>query len=905
MTDRTNLSERSGPKLFRPPAIDDYVQRAHLESILEDGQKYPIIVVCAPAGYGKSTQISHWVDKMDVPCAWMSLDVSHNALGAFLRDLEAGVNDRSPSAPEYLQKRLRSSEPPSANYVADAISSRMDEAGDEFILVLDDYQNITDADTHLFVESFLTHLPDSVRVAIVSRRTPPIALSRLRSRNLVLDLRLQDLMFDRVATHALVEVTTGVSCDDEMLDKLERLTEGWPTGLRMLLLASAGQKDMRKHLLQFEGRIWQIQEYLIEEVLRQLPPNAAKYVATTAILDRFSAELCESLIASITEDEALSGNQLVELIRDKGLFCVPLDERGEWFRYHHVFQELLLHQLHSQFDKAEIQQLHIRAAKWFDNGGDPEEAIHHYLESGNPELAAEVILRHKNSLIVNSRWRRLDRAMNMLPTEILENSIQLLALQSWTSMRLGRLTHMFEVAQQVEELIDGEGRSSSLNDATLGQISALRAPLRYHMGDGQAALAAAEAALELLPPSYIFERSEATMMRGVSLQFLGDAAAGRQVLFEALEHPDSDKVIFRSRVMTGLCYLSWPNGDLQQLLQFAKTLLDLGQSEHDEHLIVHACWFGGASLYQTNDLDAAAEFVDRITQSKWWPHHRSYVYCILIMAQIHAVRGKHEKARKLCELLINQSVEARSTYYLPEVHALQADLACKRGDHVAANQWAMEFDPGPVTAVYGFTVPVLTAAKILLHAQIDGAHEKAEAILDECQSFCETSNNTRFLIETLALQAIRYNNIGDKDTANHVLGRAVTLAEPGRFIRVFVDLGSSIVPILNRLDLKDQQLRYAGAILAAFQGDSDQHQSDEGLGDSGIDTAGLLEALSKRESEVLELLAKRLTNKEIGERLFIAPDTVKRHAHNIFEKLNVSDRRAARAKAIGLGLVSD
>lgn len=871
--------------------------------MLEHGQDRPIVVVCAPAGYGKSTQISHWVDQQGLPCAWISLDKSHDELGAFLSQLEEAVSGWSSSAAEYLKMITTSSEPPLANYIADGVANRMDDASDEFILVFDDYQNISDASIHLFVESLLKLMPDSLRIALVSRRTPPIALSRLRSRNLVLDVRLEDLQFDSSEVYALVKTVTGVEIDDSLLKKLTEITEGWPAGLRMLLLALAGHKDMREYLMRFEGQVWQIQEYLVEEVLRQLPANTAKYVAATAIAERFSARLCETLVTS-TDDDGLSGRQLIELIRNKGLFCIPLDDHGEWFRYHQIFRDLLLHQLRSQNSEAKIQQLHIRAGEWFDNQGDIEEAMQHFLQSGNSELAADTVLRHKSNLIARHEWRRMDRLISMLPTEVVEANAQLVMLLAWVSIRMGRLTRVFELAQIAEELVDSEELSGTPGTVTIAQYNALRGPLKYFAAEGQAALACAEKTLELLPLRHTFERGEATMIRGLSLQMLGDSAAGRKVLFEALETPGSEEEFFRARILAGLCYLSWSNGDLRQQLHFAKTLLDLGQTQHDAHAVVHACWFGGAAHYQLNQLDDAADFVRQAAAQKWWPHQRSYNNCVQILSQIHAVRGEYAKAHELSESLIVHSIEARSTYHLPEVQALQACLALANENHVAANKWAIEFDPEAPTAAYGYSVPALIAARILLESKLPGVQERAIGILDEHQSFYEKTNNSRFLIETLALQAVRYSRAGDEHTADQLLGRAVTLAEPGGFIRVFVDLGPDLVPLLNRLDLSDHQLRYVGTILAGFQGEGEKQQSDRIPGDASHEGNGLVESLSKRETEVLALLAKRLTNKEIGERLFIAPETVKRHAHNIFEKLNVNDRRAARVKAIGLGLVS-
>jgi LuxR family maltose regulon positive regulatory protein len=275
------------------------------------------------------------------------------------------------------------------------------------------------------------------------------------------------------------------------------------------------------------------------------------------------------------------------------------------------------------------------------------------------------------------------------------------------------------------------------------------------------------------------------------------------------------------------------------------------------------------------------------------------------MSMIHSARGGYVAGLAVIEDLIAQSLESRATSQIPNIHALRAQLALASGDTATATDWAQEFELGTITAGYEILVPALLAARILLNSEQPEAQAKVEAILQEHQSFYESTNNKRFLIETLALRAMQCAATGDDKSAEPLLRRAVTMAKPGGFVRVFVDLGPDIIPLLNRLQLDEQQLKYVGTILAGFQGEVEEKQSDKPVGARIQDTAGLSEALSKREKEVLDLLALRLTNKEIGARLFIAPETVKRHAHNIFEKLNVSSRQAARAKAIGLGLVSE
>ena len=370
--------------------------------------------------------------------------------------------------------------------------------GEKLIVVFDDYHEIHDTEIHRFVETFLMHLPDLMRIAIVTRRTPPIALGRLRSRNLVLDIRLQDLQFDHSAMKTLVKGQTGSDIDAFTLDRLTEITEGWPAGLRMLLLARANDVDMREYLTHLKGQVWQIQEYLVEEVLRQLPPKIALHIGATAILDRFSSSLCETLIDT-TDDTGATGRQLVELIRNKGLFCIPLDESGEWYRYHPLFRDLLLRQVKSSYTQEEIRQLHSRAAKWLDSEGHIEDAIRHFLLAKRHLLAAAVILRYKDQLILQQHWRRLDSLIGSLPAGTVDNNVELLVLMVWVGTRMGRVSQVLRLVEIAREKLETEKHSGTVDDVVYGENCAQCAIAEYTRGNGQAAVNAADKALELLP----------------------------------------------------------------------------------------------------------------------------------------------------------------------------------------------------------------------------------------------------------------------------------------------------------------------------------------------------------------------------------------------------------------------
>ena len=270
------------------------------------------------------------------------------------------------------------------------------------------------------------------------------------------------------------------------------------------------------------------------------------------------------------------------------------------------------------------------------------------------------------------------------------------------------------------------------------------------------------------------------------------------------------------------------------------------------------------------------------------------------MSWIHAAQNQHSQAQALADSLLTQSLESSTTYYLPDVQSLQAEIALARGEHSTALNWALEFQPGQPTAAWGICVPELIAARILLSSETDAAQQKAVSILDELEPFYASIHNTRFLIEALTLRALQLERSGEKDRATERLSKAVHLAHQGELIRVFVDIGTTIGPLLNRLESNDDELSFIGRVLAAIGNGSDEIAPRNTV----VNAGGMPGSLSKREGDVLELLVEHLTNKEIGERLFISAATVKRHLHNVYEKLNVSGRREAIAKAAGLGLVS-
>ena len=888
-------------KLFRPSVVGDYVVRGQFEQKLCNQNSQPILVVTAPAGYGKSSLVSHWIDRSNLSHTWVSTDNKDNDFLILLDNLSFGIRERCAVAAEHLEHLCSSQALPPPELVASVLSADLAEFAEPYAIVLDDYHNIDNRDVHDFVNELLQKRPPNLQLALISRTAPPLSLSRLRSQGLVADVRLGDLRLDREAEGALVKSITSVAVKPEHLDRLHALTEGWPVGLRLLLLASQGKSDLSEYLNAIEGNVWQIQDYLAEECLRELPQEIAGLVLRTSILRRFCTELCDALFET-QPGQGSSGNDVVDLMLSMNLFCISLDNNQSWFRHHHLFQKLLLHILDAECSDEEIRSLHERAAAWHDLNESPEEAIYHYLQADDLSSAGEVVSRHGAALKDTQDWQRLDRLLSMIPKETTERNLDLTLLLAWAADKAGRIEQMIELTGHAEEIYRSEPERYAEDKVRLGQICTIRSTIELHLAERETALESARFALDSLPKEFEFDRSVAKFVEAYALQTLGDSSTGMAQLRGALQNQRS--VQYRARILYAMCFLDWASGDLAGLDRDSRSLRELGKEGSLQETFMWASWFGGAALYQLNNLGDAASIIQEVIEDPWPADFIAYATCVHIQALMQAASGDIKSARKLASALIDKCTSTRSTSYLPDAQALQAELAFADGDRGSALRWALDGKFQSPILGYMFAAPGLTAARILLNSGSAEGMQKADEILLEYELFYQASHNTRFFIESLALRALWFDRKNDIEPAIKNLERAIRLAEPCGYLRVFADIGPELIPLLGRIDLDEQYLTYLGRIIQAFPAIKDSKSGTREQTIRNLD-ASSVDVLSKRERDVLTLLAQEFTNKDIGERLFISPATVKRHTQNIYAKLNVGNRRAAAAKALGLGLLSD
>jgi LuxR family maltose regulon positive regulatory protein len=848
----------------------------------------------APAGYGKSTLVSHWLETRNAPSAWLWLDETDGDIRTFLSYVVAAVKTVYPEACAETQLQLEAKRLPPLQVLAGCLGNDLNNLEESFVLVLDDYQRINEPAIHELVNHLLKYPPGPLQLVVISRRDPPLLLGALRAHNSLVEIRMQDLAFTLAETKNFLEQTTGQTFSSPALARLQQSTEGWVAGLRLATLALKHHSNADAFLLGFDSDVRAVQDYLVEEVLAQQLPTAQDCLCQTAILNRFCASLCSAVCMAQCNagEQTLCSTTFIHSLESSGLFCVALDEQGEWHRYHHLFKELLQRQLKARFTPDEITGLHRRAASWFEAHGLLDEAFNHVLQADGPAAAGHLIVRHRNEILNGERWHRLDRWLQQLPPAVGEEDPELLILKAWHLQNHGRYSECYSMLDRIEALIDAGVQEPCDPERLRGGVDALRCGQRYFEGHGDLAIDHAEQALKRLPADCLSERAYAIIFRGGALQMCGHLEQARNTINDLLSDTSVPPGTYQARLLMTLCFMEWVAADLPAMKRVANQCLDLGKKVGLEESIAIGHYFISIFHYQRNELSTAETMLLPITDlTRVW--NLEYLSeSLFALASVHQAGGHADQARDAVTSLCQYLLSYQNRDNLEQAEAYEADLALRQGNMADALNWARHFDPMPFEAQVKFYEPRLTQAKVLIAAGSAQSLEQAASLLARLETFYEGIHNTRFLIEVIALQALLHDAQGDESAALEALSRAVALAQPGGFIRLFVDLGPGLARLLNRLDLDAEGQRYIGRILNAFRGD-EQTKADEVLD----------HPLTKRELEILQLLGNELSNKQISEQLSIAPATVKRHSENIYHKLAVPDRHKAVAKAKGLAII--
>jgi LuxR family maltose regulon positive regulatory protein len=903
-------------KLQRPQLGQDLILRPHLVERLNRGTERRLTLISAQAGAGKTTLLAQWLSGCPLPSAWLSLDAHDNDLMGFVSYLCAALQSAIPAACADALELLYAPNTPPPRVVITAIVNELDalfaqpreagtphEAAPGLIVALDDYHVITNPEIHAFVANLLTYMPPHLHLVITSRTDPPLPLAGLRARRQMVELRTTDLRFSRLEAATLLAATVGRDLQAETIDLLGDKTEGWAVGLRLAALSLRNAPDDRAFAQRFEATgSSMVVDYLATEVLAGQSPAHQEFLLRTSILERLEARLCAAVLGGDAGAPAAgaSGAILHELLA-ANLFLLPLDLEGRWFRYHHLFRDLLHHRLHREQSADEIRALHRRASRWFAENGLIDEALTHAFAADDREGAVAIVAGELYALMNQARWQQLDRYLRRFPPEFADRQPELLILKAWLLYHQGHTDKLPAIIRQFEIALDATTLPAPAVRHLQGEASALRSLLAYYQTDIERTIAEAEFFIAHTPPPLWIVRILARLCLAGALQMRGETRHAEDALFRGADAESVDSKPFRATLLLTACSLYWLLGDLERLAQAAGQCLDLCDYPHATEIAGYAHYHLGAVHYQRNELAAAAAHFDQVVRQPYLNYGQPFVDSTFGLALIHHAQGRDDDAYAVAADAIAHMLETGNTTLWVDAQAFQAELALRQGQVATAERWAEQFDsPPPLIPMVRFYRPSLTLAKAWLVQGTAAGYRQAAALLDQLEEYAAFTHNKSVLIEVLALQAVRHAAAGDDIAAVTKLTKAIALAEPGGFIRIFVDLGPELARLLRALDRKRVPGAYIDRILAAFALPSVAAAPGNGAGQGA---ASLVEPLTPREVEVLALLADRLTNQEIAAQLVIAPGTVKTHTLNLYAKLAVHGRRQAVARARTLGLL--
>jgi LuxR family maltose regulon positive regulatory protein len=866
-----------------------------------------LTLVSAPAGYGKSTVLAAWLDSSELPSCWLSLDEQDNDLGVFLSYLVAAIHEVVPGFGTAIQLSLQAAEIAGPRALVATFINDLAEVEQSFVAVVDDYHHVHDQKVHDFLNDLLRHAPRSMHLVLATRRDPPLALTKLRVSGSLNELRAADLRFTRDEAASLLHDTLGVPVDDPAIGLLEHRTEGWVAGLQLAALSLAAHtEDRERFLSSLSGDNRYVMDYLVEEVVNHQPRAIREYMLATSVLDRFCGPICEAIRESdgAPGERDVDGEQFIQSVERANLFVIPLDDEHKWFRYHHLFRRLLQKQLEAHASEKEIAKLHSRASSWLFAKGHVEEALHHASKAGEKEVAGDLVAQSRNDLMNREEWHRLRLLLDVLPREVIDSNAELLMAEAWLFIGWAE---MADVMAKVEALLMEAPRGSAAVASLNAELDTLRSLVFYHLTDGEQSLDHARKALDNLPESHTSERGLAVILQCMAHQMLGDSESARKVARRAASDRAHRGTTLQARSLLALCFADYIAADLTSVLQIAPQCVELGESIRLAETIAHGYYFQGISHFDRDDLTHAECNLWPVVKGPYVVNSHNFAFSALALALTYQALGRPEDARDAVDGVVAHAVETGNASLLHTGHAFQAELALRQGRLSEVAPWVEAYNPEPFTAAYRFYIPQMTLAKWFLAQDDEKSRQRAADLLAKLFDFVSRTHHTKLLIEVLALQALVHDSVGEEEQALAKLKDSVGAAARGGVIRPLVELGPRLMKLLSRLDLRGDQLQHSGRIQTAFNNER------IGIVGAAVDSEGpptrpsgsqpLIDPLSSRELDVLELLAQRLTNKEIAAKLHLSPTTVKRHTVNIYQKLNVHKRRDAVAKAASLGML--
>jgi LuxR family maltose regulon positive regulatory protein len=877
-------------KFHIPPVKPNLVTRSHLLTRLNQGLTKKIILVSAPAGFGKTTLLVDWLNQVAPPAAWLALDEDDNDFARFITYLAAAVQELDPTLDNTAVDLLQAPQPTLKNAALTALLNQIESIQAESILVLDDFHFISCPEIHQAVDYLINYLPANLHLVISSRADPPLQLSRLRGQGFLLEIRMQDLRFTKEEARQFLTREIQTALSDQTLSQLTTWTEGWISGLQMAALSLQGREDPEEYIQSFSGSNKYILDYLIEEVLKRQPPDIQEFLLYTSILERLTGDLCDQVIG---RDDS---QQVLEKLEKSNLFLIPLDEKRKWYRYHKLFRDLLNHRL--TLDHAGlIPELQRKASHWHEQNNWMSLAIDYALAASEHNRAAALISRQAEHILMRSEVNTYQRWVSQLPPELILEDPDLIFYEAWSRMLKG--ADFAEVLSTAEELKQSDPKLT-------GRIDTLRSFIMISKGDFSRAGQTAEKALSQLPAEDSYFRGMAAYILSVFQilrQDMQDALTNMAALSQTEEYQRNPmlKVLVLSQTARVHIHL----GDLSKAKELYQEALSYAKDRGGNWVPIagEALMGLGDLMRELNELDQAADLIlDGIELTQQW-RKGAAMEGYLFLSRVKQLQLDWEAANQLLEKAMRLALEYDVMVMDDRLAALwQARLWSFEGKDALVEKWIktnqIDRPVGDLHGADGINLEnyLLAREKIVqirYHLLLE-EYDQSLSLTQKLTTSFEALGWSDILIEIYLLRAIILQKKGEIKSASEPLEKALRLGWEGGFIGLFLECGPDLEGLLALFEDHPELSPYVGNLIKAFQNK---------VPETKLRQQPLPEPLSDRELDVMGFLSSNLTTPEIAEEMVISVNTVRTHIKNIYQKLGVHKRSAAVQNAKALKLI--
>ena len=794
-------------KLYIPTAPASRVKRSHLVARLREVEKKALTIISAPAGFGKTTLLAEWIMQTTFPVAWLSLDNGDNDPYRFLSYLISALESIHEDIGAEAQEFIQSPQLVNAEIILASLVNDLDKLAQHFVFVIDDYQFIHEHAVHEELAYLLEHIPSNMHIVIATRADPPLRLGRLRAHDQMLELRTQDLRFTAEEAAQLLNEVMRLGLSEKDIETLEEHTEGWVVGLKMAAISLQGRENASEFIRAFSGSHRYVLDYLVEEVLKRQPAHVQSFLLHTSILEKLNHSLCDALVNEGWKQAGESGQTVLENLESNNLFLIPLDDNKQWYRYHHLFADLLQTQLQKSLGNQDITRLHLRAAAWYEQNGLIIDSIHHASIASDDEMVERLIRQHYLEIMNRGEMSWVRYWMGSLSKELVYRRPWLCLFEAMNRAWFGQLEEANSYLNEAEKHIQAKDSAPSV-DSMLAYHAYVRSRVIAMQGDTRRAIKYCLTAREHVPPDRLDLRIDFSITLGYEYFLYGDFLRADEVLNEmirsgyaarAINNPVAAYCLLaRSQVYQGRLH------EADDLLHKAADLIGDESGQYRGVTALVAVEFASL-LCEWNNLEAALVRLKRGLDSLlWWGKADDFCLAYITLARIYFALGDRTEAieavEKAAQLMHSCGVfsEAHNT-----VKAAQVKMWLIEGQWSSINHWVATLEKrigSSDSFRYEDELPHITLARVFI---AQNKAEEAIRLLSCQEESAQSGGRQGRLIEILLLKSLAFQTQGDRTEAGIALIKSLSLAEPSGYLRVYLDEGEPILRSLRQLNLSE------------------------------------------------------------------------------------------------------